>query len=103
MSSDPLWHDEANAQFRANFANGGAVPAFNFFNPGRVQIPGYDEWDLEIQQALGWHTTFSAKYVGNHGEHEELMNPALNAFSPTGAPFGGLPLQQSDPRFGVVA
>ena len=93
----------ANAQFRANFANGGAAPAFNFFNPGRVQIPRYDEWDLEIQHSLGWHTTVSAKYVGNHGEHEELTNPALNAFSPTGAPFGRLPLQQPDPRFGVVA
>jgi hypothetical protein len=93
----------ANAAFRANFANGGAVPAFNFFNPGKVQIPRYDEWDLEVQQALGWHTTISAKYVGNHGEHEEITNPALNAFSPTGAPFGGLPLTQPDPRFGVVA
>ena len=58
----------ANAAFRANFANGGAVPAFNFFNPGKVQIPRYNEWDLEVQQALGWHTTVSAKYVGNHGE-----------------------------------
>jgi hypothetical protein len=93
----------ANAAFRANFANGGAVPAFNFFNPGAVQIPRYDEWDLEIQHALGWHTTLSAKYVGNHGEHEEITNPALNAFSPTGAPFGGLPTAQPDPRFGVVA
>lgn len=93
----------ANAAFRANFANGGTVPAFNFFNPGKVQIPRYDEWDLEIQQALGWHTTVSAKYVGNHGEHEEITNPALNAFSPTGSPFGGLPLTQPDPRFGVVA
>jgi hypothetical protein len=93
----------ANAAFRANFANGGAVPAFNFFNPGAVQIPRYDEWDLEIQHALGWHTTLSAKYVGNHGEHEEITNPALNAFSPTGAPFGGLPTTQPDPRFGVVA
>ncbi|MGA7929756.1 MAG: carboxypeptidase-like regulatory domain-containing protein [Candidatus Sulfotelmatobacter sp.] len=93
----------ANAAFRANFANGGTVPAFNFFNPGAVQIPRYDEWDLEIQQALGWHTTLSAKYVGNHGEHEEITNPALNAFSPTGAPFGGLPTTQPDPRFGVVA
>jgi hypothetical protein len=92
----------ANAAFRANFASGGAVPAFSFFNPGRVQIPRYDEWDLEIQQALGWHTTLSAKYVGNHGEHEEITNPALNAFSPTGSPFGGLPLTQPDPRFGVV-
>jgi hypothetical protein len=93
----------ANASFRANFANGGAVPAFNFFNPGKVQIPHYDEWDLEAQQALGWHTTVGAKYVGNHGEHEEITNPALNAFSPTGSPFGGLPLTQPDPRFGVVA
>ncbi len=93
----------ANAAFRANFAGGGTVPAFNFFNPGKVQIPRYDEWDLEIQQALGWHTTLSAKYVGNHGEHEEITNPALNAFSPTGAAFGGLPLTQPDARFGVVA
>jgi hypothetical protein len=93
----------ANAAFRANFANGGTVPAFNFFNPGAVQIPRYDEWDLEIQHALGWHTTLSAKYVGNHGEHEEITNPALNAFSPTGAPFGGLPTIPPDPRFGVVA
>jgi hypothetical protein len=93
----------ANAAFRANFASGGTVPGFNFFNPGKVQIPRYDEWDLEVQQALGWHTTVSAKYVGNHGEHEEITNPALNAFSPTGAAFGGLPLTQPDPRFGVVA
>jgi len=93
----------ANAAFRANFANGGVVPAFNFFNPGRVRIPRYDEWDLEVQQALGWHTTVSVKYVGNHGEHEEITNPALNAFSPTGSQFGSLPLTQPDPRFGVVA
>src|SRR5580693_8833016 len=93
----------ANTAFRANFADGGTVPGFNFFNPGKVQIPRYDEWDLEIQQALGWHTTLSAKYVGNHGEHEEITNPALNAFSATGAPFGPLPATQPDARFGVVA
>src|ERR1700729_562427 len=93
----------ANAAFRANFANGGAVPAFNFFNPGTVQIPRYDEWDLEIQHTLGWHTTLSAKYVGNHGEHEEITNPALNAFSATGAAFGGLPPTIPDARFAVVA
>ena len=93
----------ANTAFRANFANGGVVPAFNFFNPGAVQIPRYDEWDLEIQHVLGWHTTLSAKYVGNHGEHEEITNPASNAFSATGVPFGPLPTTQPDPRFGVVA
>lgn len=90
----------ANAGFRSNFANGGAVAPFNFFNPAPVQIPRYDEWDLEVQHSLGWNTVISAKYVGNHGEHEELTNPALNAFSPTG--FGGLPTTVPNSQFGVV-
>lgn len=90
----------ANAGFRTNFANGGAVAPFNFFNPGPVKVPRYDEWDLEIQHSLGWNTIVSAKYVGNHGEHEELTNPALNAFSPTG--FGGLPTAVPNDEFGVV-
>src|SRR5260370_22239960 len=51
----------ANAAFRANFANGGAVPAFNFFNPGKLRIPRYDGGDLEVKQALSWHTTVSMK------------------------------------------
>ena len=90
----------ANAGFRTNFANGGAVAPFNFFNPGNVKVPRYDEWSLEVQQDVGWHTIISAKYVGNHGEHEELTNPALNAFSPTG--FGGLPTTIPNAEFGVV-
>ena len=94
----------ANANFRANFASGGAVTPFNFFNPGKVVVPRYYEWHLEVQQALGWHSTVSAKYVGNHGTHEEITNPALNAFSPLSpAPFANLPVNQPDPRFGVVA
>jgi hypothetical protein len=91
----------ANTGFRTNFANGGVVAPFNFFNPGAVQVPRYDEWDLEVQHSLGWNTIVSAKYVGNHGEHEELTNPALNAFSPTG--FGGLPTTVPNRQFGVVA
>lgn len=91
----------ANAGFRTNFAKGGAVAPFNFFNPGNVQVPRYDEWDVEVQHSLGWHTIISAKYVGNHGEHEELTNPSLNAFSPTG--FGGLPTAAPNGEFGVVA
>jgi hypothetical protein len=43
------------------------------------------------------------KYVGNHGSFEEMTNPALNAFSPTGAPFANLPINQPDQRFGTVA
>ena len=90
----------ANTGFRTNFANGGAVAPFSFFNPTAVQVPRYDEWDLEVQHSLGWHTVVSVKYVGNHGEHEELTNPALNAFSPTG--FGGLPTTVPNGEFGVV-
>ena len=54
----------ANAGFRTNFANGGAVAPFNFFNPGNVQVPRYDEWDLEVQHSLGWHTVISAEIRG---------------------------------------
>jgi hypothetical protein len=49
---------------------------------------------------VGWHTTLSAMYVGNHGSNEEISNGALNAFSPT--PFGDLPTTQPDSRFGTV-
>jgi hypothetical protein len=59
---------------------------------------------LELQQALGSHTSLSLKYVVNHGEHEEITNPALNASDPFApAAFGGLPLTTPNPNFGVVA
>lgn len=102
----------ANTSFVNNFASGGAVNPFNFFNGGAVRVPRYYEWDLEVQQALGWRTTFSAKYVGNHGSYEELTNPALNAYTPFSAanglplaPFANLPVSNTPPdsRFGVVA
>jgi hypothetical protein len=90
----------ANASFVSNFANGGAVTPFNFYNATGVKVPRYYEWSLELQQAVGWHTTMSAMYVGNHGSNEEFSNGALNAFSPTG--FAGLPTTQPDPRFNAV-
>lgn len=101
----------ANTSFVNNFASGGAVTPFNFFNGGAVRVPRYYEWDLEVQQALGWRTTLSAKYVGNHGSYEEMTNPALNAYTPFSAannlplaPFANLPVSNTapDPRFGVV-
>jgi Carboxypeptidase regulatory-like domain len=91
----------ANAAFVSGFGSGSAsVPAFNFFNGSKVVIPRYNEWSLEVQQALGWHSVFSVKYVGNHGSHEEVTNPSENAFSATG--FGGLPTTIPDARFAVV-
>ena len=103
----------SNATFQANYANGGlgcnvaganpatCVPPFSFFNSTPVKVPRYYEWSLEVQQGIGWNTTLNAMYVGNHGSNEEITNTALNAFSPT--PFGGLPLAEPDPRFGVVS
>jgi len=93
----------ANATFQTDYKAGNPVKRLNFFNGGRVVVPRYYEWDMEVQQSLGWHSTMSVKYVGNHGSHEEFTNPALNAFSPTGAAFGDLPLTAPDPRFRVVA
>lgn len=91
----------SNAQFRSDFATGGAVAPFSFYNATAVKVPRYYEWSLEVQQGLGWNTTVSAMYVGNHGTHEEISNLALNAFSTT--PFAELPTSAPDPRFGVVS
>src|SRR5579864_5050317 len=90
----------SNANFVANYHNGGTVAPFSFFNPTAVKVPRYYEWSLEVQQSLGWATTLDAMYVGNHGSNEEITNEALNAFSPTA--FAGLPTAAPDKRFGVV-
>jgi len=91
----------SNATFQANFANGGAVAPFSFFNTTAVKVPRYYEWSLEVQQGLGWATTVNAMYVGNHGSNEEITNQAENAYSPT--PFANLPTTIPDGRFGVVS
>jgi hypothetical protein len=104
----------ANASFQANYASGGPVSAFNFTNAEAVKVPTYYKWSLEVQHELGWNTTLSTMYVGNHGSHEEISNGALNAWccnNPAGQPpelpsgaatFGNLPATIPDGRFGVV-
>jgi len=91
----------SDASFKSNYVSGGAVTAFSFYNATAVKVPIYYKWSLEVQQALGWHTTLGAMYVGNHGSHEEISNSALNAYSPT--PFANLPTTAPDPRFGLVS
>lgn len=91
----------ADASFKANYANGGAVPAFNFFNATAVKVPTYYKWSFEVQRAVGWKTTLDFLYVGNHGSHEEISNGALNAYAPAG--FANLPTTVPDFRFGQVS
>lgn len=112
----------SNATFRANYAAGGTscnlpganqatcVPAFSFTNATAVTVPRYYEWSFEVQQGVGWNSTLSVMYVGNHGSHAEMSNLGLNAFCtpspnspcPNGA-FADLPTAPVDTRFGVVS
>jgi hypothetical protein len=115
-----------NAAFRAAFANGGTLASIQNSVPGftpptfntvarRVFNPRYQEWNLEIQQALGQKTSLTLNYVGNHGVHEVVQNPGLNAFCgqncltalnngnpPTVSQFGSLPTAPIDPRFSTI-
>ncbi|MGA9799725.1 MAG: carboxypeptidase regulatory-like domain-containing protein [Terriglobales bacterium] len=92
-----------------------------FTNPAtNIHYPTYQEWNFEVQQAIGPKMSFSLNYVGNHGSYLAVQNPGLNAycnatavpFQPAGlAPclstlgvsaFTGLPLAPLDPRFSSV-
>ncbi len=100
----------SDAAFNAGYKTGGTVPAFSFYNATAVKVPTYYKWSLEVQQAVGWHTTLNLMYVGNHGSHEEFSNQALNAWCcgagqlPSGAAtFANLPTSVPDGRFGTVS
>jgi len=99
-----------NASFLSAFATGGTVASITASNPGfsapsyfssegTIRPPRYQEWNLEVQRAIGQNTSVSANYVGNHGVHEPIQNDAVNAFFPG---FAGLPAAAPDARFGVV-
>ena len=73
----------------------------SFFNAARrIIAPQYEEWNLQLEQALGSKTSLAVNYVGNHGVHEASQNAGLNAFFPTG--FGDFPTTARDPRFGTI-
>lgn len=117
---------QANQSFVAGFNNGATMLQIAnanpfFFPPSltaadtRVRQPRYQEWNLEVQQDVGWNTVASVNYVGNHGIFEPVLNSGVNAFFdpnpkhfPTG--FAGLPAQRlvagipvgPDARFSAV-
>jgi hypothetical protein len=89
------------------------VPAFSppaITNPSNaIHYPTYDEWNFEIQQAIGNKNSISINYVGNHGSHLALQNPAVNAYCNVACyaalgvtSFAGLPAGPTDPRFSTV-
>jgi hypothetical protein len=91
----------------ATAAAGGtfAAPAFN--NVSAIHAPIYQEWNFEVQQAIGNNTSFTANYVGNHGTHETAFFNGVNGFCPAsecpnGFAGGSLPTAAVDPRFGTV-
>jgi hypothetical protein len=112
LSALPQTATAANTAFTSGFASGGTAasigassPFFvppSFFNPaGSLHSPRYQEWNLEIEQAIGRSMTFSINYVGNHGIHEAWVATGVNGFNSPNS-FGGLPLTAPDSRFGTV-
>jgi outer membrane receptor protein involved in Fe transport len=106
----------ANASFVNAFANGGTLTSISatnpFFSPptitssdSTIRQPRYQEWNLQIEQDIGWNSVVSVNYVGNHGIFEAALNNGLNAFndpSVSGVTIAGLPLTAPDPRFSTV-
>ncbi len=106
----------ANNSFLSAFGGGqsfnqifGADPTF--IAPGistsdpKIRQPRYQEWNLQIQQDVGWNTVISVNYVGNHGIFEPVLNNGLNAFNDpavSGITVTGLPLAAPAPGFGTV-
>jgi len=99
---------QANTSFVQGFAAGQTLAEIQASNPlfvvpsftnatQRIIAPQYQEWNLQFQQGFGRATTLSLNYVGNHGVHEAVQNPGLNAFG-----FGTLPANPIDPRFGTI-
>jgi len=109
-----------NAAFVTGFNNGSTLAqiqtAAPFFTPPGVftadtktHAPQYQKWSLEIQKGFGANTTLQIGYYGNHGIHELIVDPSLNAFAappsasiPNGFGFGVLPVAPVDTRFSEV-
>jgi outer membrane receptor protein involved in Fe transport len=95
----------ANTAFSNAFASGATfksllqtVPGFSApaitTSDSKIRQPRYQEWNLEVQQNLGWDTVLSMNYVGNHGIYEGVLNNGLNGFADSGnfpSGFAGLP------------
>jgi len=69
-----------------------------------VKGPQYQKWSLQIQKAFGANNSFDLGYYGNHGIHEVVVNPSLNASQAPGLGFvpPDLPAASPLPQFGEI-
>ncbi len=68
----------------ASFASLSSIPGFsapNFTSQlGTFHTPQYQQWSLQLEQAVGDKTSLTLAYIGNHGIHEPVEN-FPNAFA----------------------
>jgi Carboxypeptidase regulatory-like domain len=85
-------------------AAGGAPPNVTGF-PGTLRTPQYQEWNLQVQEAIDSKSKITVAYVGSHGYHEPYPNSTLNATTGSTPGFGptitGYATTTPDPRFGT--
>ncbi len=101
---------DSNTAFLNAFSSGGtlgsileSVPGFSPPNLASaqqfIQLPQYQEWNLEIEKGFGANTVLSVNYVGNHGIHELVPNFSVNGYADN---FVGMPASPPDERFAQV-
>jgi hypothetical protein len=77
------------------------VPGFSppgiFTADAKTRVPQYQKWSLEVQKGFGANTSVTVGYYGNHGIHELIVDPSVNAFG-----FASLPAAPIDQRFATV-
>jgi hypothetical protein len=93
----------SNAALVSLYGSGGSssqIGLVNFTTPAsKIFYPMYNEWSLQVEQALPYQSVISVAYVGNSGYHEPVLNSNANAYDAT---FIGLPTTAPNPNFGQV-
>jgi len=58
------------------------APSFTNF-AGTIHTPRFQEWNLQVQRALGADMSFTLAYAGTHGLHIPISNGSFNARTPS--------------------
>jgi hypothetical protein len=79
--------------------NAGMAPP-NFINAAnKIHYPTYEEFSLQVEHQFTKSLSLNVGYVGNHGTHEPVQNPAANSYD---ASFAGLPTAPPAGGFGYM-